>query len=50
MHHAGGGGGNTTEVVKDFRLTTRSFYLNNPIVKIWYWHMNYHIEHHSKYR
>ena len=46
MHHAGGGGGNTTKVVEDFRLTTRSFYLANPVVEMWYWHMNYHIEHH----
>ena len=54
MHHgsstgvAGGGGKNTTLSVLDFRLTTRSCYLNNgwifPIVRIWYWHMNYHIE------
>lgn len=46
MHHAGGGGGNATKVVEDFRLTTRSFTGLNPIVSIWYWHMNYHIEHH----
>merc|ERR1711900_83926 len=46
MAHAGGGGGNKTKVIDDFRLTTRTFYINNPILSCWYWHMNYHIEHH----
>ena len=32
--------------INDFRLTTRTFYLNSAIVRFWYWHMNYHIEHH----
>ncbi len=31
--------------VPDFRLCTRTFYLN-PFVRFLYWHMNYHIEHH----
>lgn len=31
--------------VEDFRLCTRSIYLN-PLVQFLYWHMNYHIEHH----
>jgi hypothetical protein len=30
----------------DFRLNTRTFYLNNPLVAHWYWHMNWHTEHH----
>eukprot|EP00039_Didymoeca_costata_P003220 m.66152 g.66152 ORF g.66152 m.66152 type:complete len:359 (-) comp11785_c0_seq2:20-1096(-) len=34
------------ETVNDFRLNTRTFYLNNPIVRFWYWHMNFHTEHH----
>jgi fatty acid desaturase len=38
--------GNSTKQICDFRLTTRSFYLRNPIVRCWYWNMNYHIEHH----
>lgn len=46
MAHAGGEGGNKTDVVNDFRLSTRTFYLNNPVLRCWYWHMNYHIEHH----
>jgi fatty acid desaturase len=46
MQHGGGGGGNTTEEVEDFRLSCRTFYLGNPVVQMWYWHMNYHIEHH----
>jgi fatty acid desaturase len=41
MHHAASGA-----AVEDFRLTTRTFYLNNPVIRVWYWHMNYHIEHH----
>ena len=32
--------------VADFRLCTRTIYLN-PIVQFLYWHMNYHIEHHT---
>ena len=39
-------GPNKTDCVPDFRLTTRTFYLNNPVVRNWYWQMNYHIEHH----
>jgi fatty acid desaturase len=35
-----------TETVNDFRLNTRTFYLNNSLVRFWYWHMNYHTEHH----
>ena len=31
--------------VNDFRRSTRTFYLH-PIVRFWYFHMNYHIEHH----
>lgn len=46
MQHGGGGGGNKMDVVSDFRLSTRSFYLNNPVVSCWYWYMNYHVEHH----
>ena len=34
-----------TDKVSDFRLNTRTIYLN-PIVRFLYWHMNYHIEHH----
>jgi len=29
----------------DFRLCCRTFILN-PIIRVMYWHMNYHIEHH----
>ena len=29
----------------DFRLNSRTFLLH-PIIGFWYWHMNYHIEHH----
>ena len=45
--------------VPDFRLSTRTFYINDPkrsalnplswpfrLVRFWYWHMNFHIEHH----
>jgi fatty acid desaturase len=32
--------------INDFRLNTRTFYLNNPVVRCWYWHMNWHTEHH----
>lgn len=45
--------------VPDFRLSTRTFHIVDPaasylnpltwpkrIVQFWYWHMNYHIEHH----
>lgn len=39
MHHAGGGGGNTTKEVADFRLVARSFYIANPLVSCWYWHV-----------
>ena len=46
LHHGGGAGGTATAVVADFRQTTRSFYLNNSVLRMWYWHMNYHIEHH----
>jgi fatty acid desaturase len=35
-----------TKTVDDFRLNTRTFYLNNPLVQFWYWHMNFHTEHH----
>jgi fatty acid desaturase len=31
--------------VADFRLNSRTFKLN-PFVRLLYWHMNYHIEHH----
>lgn len=31
--------------VPDFRLCCRTFLLN-PVVKFFYWHMNYHTEHH----
>jgi fatty acid desaturase len=31
--------------VPDFRLCCRTFTLN-PVVQFFYWHMNYHIEHH----
>ncbi|MCY3945801.1 MAG: fatty acid desaturase [Anaerolineaceae bacterium] len=31
--------------VPDFRLCTRTFYVN-PFLRFLYWHMNYHIEHH----
>jgi len=31
--------------VPDFRLNCRSYGLN-PLVRLWYWQMNYHIEHH----
>jgi len=34
------------KTINDFRLTTRTFYLNNPLVEFWYWHMNFHTEHH----
>jgi fatty acid desaturase len=30
----------------DFRLNTRTFYVNNPLISMWYWHMNWHTEHH----
>jgi len=33
-------------VIPDFRMTTRTFYLNNPLIRMWYWYMNFHIEHH----
>jgi len=39
-------GAGKTEHVDDFRLTTRSFYLNSAVLRCWYWSMNYHIEHH----
>lgn len=29
----------------DFRLNSRTFLLH-PLIRFWYWHMNYHIEHH----
>jgi fatty acid desaturase len=32
--------------VPDFRLSTRTILLN-PFVRFLYWHMNYHIEHHT---
>jgi len=35
-----------TPGASDFRLNTRTFYLRNPIVAHWYWHMNFHTEHH----
>lgn len=31
--------------VNDFRLSCRTFTVN-PVVQFFYWHMNYHIEHH----
>ena len=34
------------KIVNDFRRTTRTFYVGNPLVQFWYWHMNYHTEHH----
>ena len=34
-----------TENINDFRLNCRTFYLN-PIARFFYWHMNWHIEHH----
>ena len=34
-----------TDQVSDFRLNSRTIYLN-PIVRFLYWHMNFHIEHH----
>ena len=46
MHHGNFNGDGDSGVVNDFRLSCRSFYLNNPIVRCWYWHMNFHIEHH----
>lgn len=33
------------EDVNDFRLNSRTFELN-PILRFFYWHMNFHIEHH----
>ena len=33
-------------MINDFRLTTRTFYVYNRLVEFWYWHMNYHTEHH----
>eukprot|EP00040_Diaphanoeca_grandis_P044065 m.11172 g.11172 ORF g.11172 m.11172 type:complete len:356 (-) comp8691_c0_seq1:159-1226(-) len=44
--HVGLDHGTSQRPVTDFRLTTRTFYVNNPLVQFWYWHMNYHIEHH----
>jgi fatty acid desaturase len=32
--------------VSDFRLNSRTFYLN-PVLRFWYWHMNWHTEHHA---
>jgi len=37
LHHGGGGGGNPTKQIADFRLSTRTFYLDNPVVRCWYW-------------
>lgn len=34
-----------SEDVNDFRLNCRTFELN-PILRFFYWHMNFHIEHH----
>ena len=42
LHHGHFG----TRTVNDFRLTTRTFYLNNALISFWYWHMNWHTEHH----
>ena len=42
MHHGNG----TDKKVSDFRLSTRTFYINNSVLSCWYWYMNYHIEHH----
>lgn len=33
------------ESVNDFRLSGRTIYFN-PVLRFFYWHMNYHIEHH----
>ena len=30
--------GDREKTIADFRLTTRTFYVNNPIVQFWYWH------------
>ena len=38
--------GDEKKTIADFRLSTRTFYVNNPIVQFWYWQMNYHTEHH----
>jgi fatty acid desaturase len=35
-----------TPGASDFRLNTRTFYLQNPLLQHWYWSMNYHTEHH----
>ena len=32
--------------VNDFRLNSRTFYVNNWLVAHWYWMMNWHTEHH----
>jgi fatty acid desaturase len=34
-----------TKIVKGFRLNTRTFYLNNALVRFWHWHVNYHAGH-----
>lgn len=44
--HIGLDHGTPERPVEDFRLTTRTFYLNSSIVRMWYWHMNWHTEHH----
>lgn len=34
-----------SEDVNDFRLNSRTIHIN-PVLRFFYWHMNYHIEHH----